>query len=178
MKNLNLLLLTSDLAMNVATAGQNHIAIKALDVSFVDSSWDGNAVPIGQQCQKYGGKAPSTPRLRVSDLPKGTTAIVMEYSDRAYKPMDNGGHGKLGYKVAENTSEVIVPSVAGHTFDLPTDFFSVAAHRGPDWDKAGAYMPPCSGGNNHPYHVTVKAVQQTSEKMMVLAQTQLEMGIY
>lgn len=51
-------------------------------------------------------------------------------------------------------------------------------HRGPDWDKAGAYMPPCSGGNKHPYHVIVKAVKQNGKDITVLAQKLVEMGLY
>ena len=75
-------------------------------------------------------------------------------------------------------TNIIIPSVKGHTFELPSAFFSVAVHRGPDWDKAGAYMPPCSGGNKHPYHVIVKAVKQNGKDITVLAQKLVEMGLY
>jgi len=174
MKKLTLCLLSTAICITTATAGQ----IKKLDAEFADAIWNGIAVPKGQQCLKFDGDNPATPRLKISDIPAGTTAIIMEYSDRAYKPMDNGGHGKLGYQVGPYTTNIIVPAVQGHTFELPPAFFSIAVHRGPDWDKAGAYMPPCSGGNNHPYHVMVKAVKQQGAEMIILAKHLLEMGRY
>jgi hypothetical protein len=70
---------------------------------------------------------------------------------------------------------IVIPAVQGHTFELPPSFFSVAMHRGPDWDKAGAYLPPCSGGNKHPYYITVKAV---GRDFKVLAEELVEMGKY
>jgi len=174
MKNLTLCLLTTAFCITTATAGQ----LKKLDVKFADANWNGITVPKGQQCLKFGGDNPATPRLKISDLPAGTTAIIMEYSDKAYKPMSDGGHGKLGYRVGLFTTHIIIPAVKAHSFDLPPTFFSIAAHQGPDWDKAGAYMPPCSGGNKHPYHVMVKAVKQQGPEITVLAQQLLEMGHY
>jgi len=152
-----------------------------LDVSFADSAWNGKKVPSGQQCQKFGGTNPSTPRLMIKDIPQGTNAIIMEYSDRSYAPMDRGGHGKIGYRIPENTREVTIPSVPGHSFDLPKGFFIIAPHQSPAWDKAGAYMPPCSGGRGNSYYVTVKAVYQASgekTKFKLLGQTVLELGRY
>jgi len=174
MNKLALLLLTSAMSITAASASE----ADALKVKFTDLSWNGTEVPKGQQCLKFGGENPVTPRLTVSDIPVGTTAIVMEYSDRAYKPNDNGGHGKLGYKIGTDTKNIIIPSVKGHTFTLPPNFFSVAVHRGVGWDKEGAYLPPCSGGNKHPYYVTVKAVLQDGTDMVVLAKTIVEMGVY
>jgi hypothetical protein len=173
-----LLLLTSSFFITVASANENSAGINKFKVEFADTSWNGSKVPIGQQCLKFGGKDPLTPRFKVSDIPVGATAILMEYSDRAYKPNDNGGHGKLGYQIAPDTKNIIIPSVQGHTFELPPAFFSVAMHRAPDWDKAGAYLPPCSGGNKHPYYVTVKAVKKEGSDFTVLAQELVEMGFY
>ena len=53
-------------------------------------------------------------------LPKGTNTILMEYSDRDSKGMNNGGYGQIHYKLASTEASA--------------------------WDKAGAYMPPCSWG--------------------------------
>lgn len=174
MNKVALLLLTSSFCMTAVNASE----ISVLKVKFTDPQWNGIDVPKGQQCLKFGGDTPVTPRLTVSDIPTGTTAIVMEYSDRAYKPNDNGGHGKLGYKVAPDTKNIMIPSVKGHTFKLPPNFFSVAVHRGADWDKAGAYLPPCSGGNKHPYYVTVKAIKEVGKNIDVLAKKIIEMGAY
>lgn len=146
----------------------------AFDAKFADDSWDGMHVPKGQQCQKFGGNNPATPRLIVSGIPSGSTALVLEYSDRDYEPMDDGGHGKMKFLLDPQTSAVEVPAVLGHTFDIPPTFKLIEAHRGPSWDKAGAYMPPCSGGRGNAYYVKVKAV----EGEQVTATTILEMGTY
>ena len=63
----------------------------ALEAKFADAAWDGVKVPAGQQCQKFDGKNPSTPKLTVSQIPTGTNSIVLEYSDRDSEKMNNGG---------------------------------------------------------------------------------------
>jgi len=178
MNKIALLLLTSSFCITTAMAKDSSVGINKFKVEFADASWDGFEVPAGQQCLKFGGKDPLTPRFKVKNIPVGTTAIVMEYSDRAYKPNDNGGHGKLGYQISADTRQIIIPSVQGHTFELPLEFFSVAVHQAPGWDKAGAYLPPCSGGSKHPYYVTVKAVIKEGNDFTVLAQELVEMGVY
>jgi hypothetical protein len=91
--------------------------------------------------------------------------------------MDNGGHGKIGYRISHE--DVLVPSLPGHSFELPDGFFLVEAQRAPTWDKAGAYLPPCSGGKGNRYAVTVKAVEVSKgEVIRVLEQTTLSMGSY
>jgi hypothetical protein len=50
----------------------------------------------------------------------------------------------------------------------------IEAHRGPGWDKEGAYMPPCSGGKGHAYYVTIKTLKGDQ----VTAETIVEMGKY
>jgi len=166
----------------LATAGGSEKPLPSkLDVSFADPSWDGVNVPKGQQCQRFGGNNPSTPKLEVKNIPDGTDAIIMEYSDRRYFPMDNGGHGKIGYIIPKASKEIIIPSVPGHSFVLPDNFFIVSPHLAPSWDKPGAYMPPCSGGMGNSYYVTVKAVSQEkvgSKKYKVLGKAVLEIGIY
>jgi len=147
-------------------------------VTLADSEWDGNKIPEGQQCQKFKGHG-STPRIRVSNIPKGTNAIVVEYSDKSYKAMDNGGHGKIGYFIEERIDKVTIPPIEGHTFDLPKSFFIVAPQQAPKWDKAGAYLPPCSGGKGNKYVATVKAVHQTKGKIdKTIVETDIDLGIY
>ena len=164
------------------TVKYNPVANPAkLQISFADPDWNGKQVPVGQNCQKYGGKNPSTPRLIIKGIPSGTNAIIMEYSDRDWGPMDDGGHGKIGYRIVEGTTEITVPSVPGHTFNLPKGFFIVAPHLAPEWDKAGAYMPPCSGGMGNRYYVTINAVYQAtpeSKEFKLLGQAVLELGKY
>lgn len=149
---------------------------RAMEVSFADAAWDGKTVPAGQQCQKFGGKSPETPRFKISQIPSGTTEIVFEYSDRDYGPMDKGGHGIVDYKLDGKTTDLVVPSLPGHTFELSSPFNSVKAHQAPGWDKAGAYLPPCSGGKGNNYYVTVKAVSTKGSERKVLAEKVIEMG--
>jgi len=146
----------------------------ALDAQFADKAWGGSNIPEGQQCQKFGGINPATPKLTVSDIPAGSDSIVLEYSDRDYKKMDDGGHGKMSFTLNSTDSKVQIPSVPGHSFSLPAGFTIIEEHRSPGWDKAGAYMPPCSGGKGHAYYVTIKALKGDE----VTATTQLEMGKY
>lgn len=156
-------------------------AANGLQLELADREWDGERIPKGQQCSRQRGENPSTPGVRVSNLPKGTDAIVLEFSDRDYGPMDDGGHGKVGFEILDGTSEVIIPSIPGHTFDLPEGFFLVQEHQAPNFDTAGAYMPPCSGGADHSYYVTVKAVELVSlenSEFRVLDEGILELGKY
>lgn len=146
----------------------------AIDVKFADNAWDGVKVPEGQQCQKFGGINPSTPRLIISDIPAGSDAILLEYSDRDSKKMNNGGHGVMRFKINTTAENVEIPVVPGHTFEIPTEFTMVQAHRGAGWDIEGAYMPPCSGGKGHAYYVTIKILNDGK----VTAETILEMGKY
>jgi hypothetical protein len=146
-----------------------------LDASFADPIWDGKTIPVTQRC---GSPDASTPRLRVKNIPAGTNAIIMEYSDRDWPPMDDGGHGKIGYRIIEDTTEITIPSVQANTLDLPEGFFLVSAHKGGRF-KPGAYMPPCSGGMGNCYYVTVKAVFKASPESKVyklLGQAVLELG--
>jgi hypothetical protein len=150
-----------------------------LRVSFADPLWDGKTIPEGQQCNRFGGDG-ATPRLTVKNIPSGTNAIIMEYSDRDWPQMDDGGHGKIGYRIPLRTTEVTIPSVPGQTFDLPDGFFLVEAHRSTR-GVAGAYKPPCSGGWGHSYYVTVKAVYDASsknEESRLLGKAKIELGKY
>lgn len=152
-----------------------------LSLSFTDSAWDGKVVPKGQQCQRFEGDNPKTPGIRVSGIPSKANALVVEYSDRSYPAMDNGGHGKIGYQIKPGTVSAEIPSVPGHTFDLPTDFFLVTAHQAPGWDKAGAYMPPCSGGGGNSYYATIKAIHRNEskkEESLLLGEGVIQLGRY
>ena len=144
----------------------------ALDVNFVDSKWDGKTIPEGQQCQKFDGVKPGTPKLSVSGIPAGSDSVVLVYSDRDSKKMNNGGHGIMSYTLAKGANKVQLPIVAGHSYEMPKGFEMIAEHRGAGWDKEGAYMPPCSGGSGHEYYVTV----QTYKGNTVTAETVLELG--
>jgi phosphatidylethanolamine-binding protein (PEBP) family uncharacterized protein len=146
----------------------------AIEVKFADNAWDGLKIPTGQQCDKFGGQKPASPKLDISGIPAGSDAIVLEYSDRDSKNMNNGGHGRMSYSINGSFDSVEVPSVPGHSYVLPEKFTMIEAHRGAGWDKEGAYMPPCSGGKDHAYYVTVKTMKGDK----VTAETVLELGKY
>ena len=96
----------------------------ALDIQFADHSWDGVTVPEGQQCQKFGGVNPSTPKWVVSDIPAGSDTIILEYSDRDSERMNNGGHGKMSFAIDSSAEKVEIPSVPGHTFEIPIRIYN------------------------------------------------------
>ncbi len=150
-----------------------------LSVTFGDSKWDGKMIPKGQQCKRFGGDA-ETPSLVVENIPSNANAVIIAFSDRSYQPMDNGGHGKIGFSIPKNTNKITIPSVKGHTFDLPENFFVVSAHANPSWDVAGAYMPPCSGGQGNSYYATLKAVYDApnGEQSELLGKGKIELGKY
>lgn len=165
--------------VNFAVAAAAEPAGK-LQATFADAKWDGKTIPYAQQCGRDNGKG-ATPPLSVKNIPAEANTLIFEYSDRSYAPMDNGGHGKIGYSITPGVVEVTVPAVPGHTFSLPEGFFLISAQTNPSWDKAGAYLPPCSGGRGNYYYVTIKAVIQSpdkSQKPQILATTKLEMGRY
>lgn len=181
MKKTPLLLLLVCLFVFTVTPGANAAEpTEKMQASFADAKWNGKTIPYAQQCARDNGKG-ATPPLIIKNIPAEANALIFEYSDRSYAPMDNGGHGKIGFTIATGTKEATVPSVPGHTFSLPEGFFLVAAQINPSWDKAGAYLPPCSGGRGNYYYVTIKAVVQSpdkSQKPRILTTTKLELGRY
>lgn len=153
-------------------------ADNALSVRLNDALWDGKSIPDGQQCLRFGGEKPATPPLKISGIPTSTNLLILEYSDRSFEPMNHGGHGRMAYALSRPAQSVELPAVPGHSFELPTGFISLGEHRNPKWDKAGTYMPPCSGGKGNAYYVTVQAVHYDGFKTEVLAKTVLEMGLF
>ena len=155
-------------------AGEN----SQMEATLADNNWNGDKIPLDQQCQKFKGHG-FTPRIRINNIPDGTNAIVIEYSDKTYKAMDNGGHGKIGYYIDERMKEVTVPPIEGHTFNLPKSFFIVSPQQAPKWDKAGAYLPPCSGGKGNLYIAQVKAVHLTDGKVdKEITNVEVKLGTY
>lgn len=123
--------------------------------------WDGHTIPKTEVCSNYNTKAGATPEIIVRKIPKGTSALLLTFTDETFQGMRNGGHGVLSYALEEDTFSVIIPSVAGETFDLPKDFRSIKEHRGTKYGKtAGAYLAPCSGGKGNTYSVLIQAVDQ------------------
>ncbi len=141
-----------------------------------DLRWRDQSIPDGQQCKRDGGNGAS-PRLLVGRLPEGTNRILLEFSDKADKTLNNGGQGRVGLQVSEGATGVMVPSIPGHTFQLPSDrMYLIEAHRGSD--EPGAYLPPCSGGMMHLYTVRVMAAREEAGTTTILAVEDVILGYY
>lgn len=145
-----------------------------LTVRFANPAWNGVAIPVGQQCPKYGG-AGSTPALNVFDLPEGTAALLLEFSEKGGK-LDSGGMGRIGYVIGKGVASAQIPSVHGNSMNLPSGFFIVSPHQGDD--RPGAYLPPCSGGKGARYVLTVRALDAPNKDGKVLGEGRLELGKY
>ncbi len=154
---------------------------ESLKVSINDPVWDGKEVPKGQQCNKFGGNNPMTPEIKITGIPDGTEAIVLRFNDESIPRMNNGGHGIIAMLLEPGTSDLIFSSVPGHTFDLPEGVLMVKAHSAPRWDKAGAYLPPCSGGTHNSYSVTIqpsKIKNLKKKKFKKIASIKIKLGKY
>jgi len=141
-----------------------------------DLRWRDQTVPPGQQCKRDGGNG-SSPRILVGGMPEGTNRILLEFSDKSDKALNNGGHGRLALIVSEGATGVMVPSIPGHSFQLPSDrMYVIEPHRGAD--EPGAYLPPCSGGMMHLYSVRVMAAREEAGKTTILAVEDVILGYY
>lgn len=149
-------------------------AQSALTLTFSDPAWDGLTVPAGQHCSLQGG-AGATPALAIAGVPDGTTAINVAFSDETYEPMNNGGHGTIGFVVAPVDGKVALASVPGGTEDLPEGVSIAAANLTSGDFLTSGYMPPCSGGKGNLYSAKVTALDATGAE---LATGRIELGRY
>lgn len=162
-------------------ADQSIIEPEPFSAVITDSQWDGEHLPAGQQCHRFGGKNAAAPTMTVAGIPAQANVILIEYSDRTFKLADNGGHGRIGYRITPGTAKLDLPPIPAHTFELPPGFFLVSPHRATKWDTAGAYLPPCSGGRGNSYYIIVKAVIQEDpdiKRFEVLARTTVDLAVY
>ena len=154
---------------------------EAFEVNFTNSAWGGKKIPEKQQCQKFGGVNPMSPEIKITGIPQKTEAILLKFNDDSYNKMKHGGHGIVGMLIDPGTTEIIFPAIPGHTFDLPDGVFVVRPQKNPSWDKAGAYLPPCSGGQGNKYSVTVQASKIKNldkKKFKKIARKKITMGRY
>lgn len=162
------------LAAAIILAAAPAFTQEALEVSFADAEWTGNAVPEGQHCSLQGGSG-ATPALDISGVPEGTTEVHVAYSDETYQPMNDGGHGTIGFTLTPTDGAVSLPSVPGETDDLPEPAFVAAANATSGDFLAEGYMPPCSGGNGNTYSAQVSALD---DQGTVLATGEITLGTY
>ena len=142
--------------------------------SFADPAWDGVTVPEGQHCPLQGGNG-ATPPINVTGLPSGTTQINLSFNDETYEPMNNGGHGVLGFAVEAGATEASLPAVPGATEELPEGVTIAVANKTAGDFLTPGYMPPCSGGNGNTYSVDVIAIDASGAE---LAKQRLTLGKY
>lgn len=169
MKNA-LVSLAAALALMAAPA----FAQEAFSATFADASWDGVTVPAGQHCPLQGGMG-ATPALKLGGLPAGTSQINLSFNDETYEPMNNGGHGVLGFAVEAGANTASLPSVPGATNEFPEGVTLVAANKTSGDFLTPGYMPPCSGGAGNTYSVDVTAVDAAGAE---LATTRVTLGKY
>ena len=145
-----------------------------LQVSFADPIWTGKKIPKGQHCRKFGGNG-ATPELKVSGIPEGTTAILVEFNDASYQPLSSrGGHGIVGFEYAGG-AEAVLPPVPGGTKETQAGTWIEKKNRATGaWTSPG-YLPPCSGGRGNRYFAVVKAVDAEGK---VLAKAKITIGRY
>ncbi len=150
-----------------------------LSVTFADPAWDGKTIPAGQHCRKFGGNG-ATPPLKVSGIPDGANAVIVEFNDESYGPLSNGGgHGKIGFWVSSGS--VTLPAVPGGTKKMPSGVFLEAENQATgDWSSPG-YLPPCSGGQGNFYSADVKTVykpRKEGEEGRLLSIGKIGLGSY
>ena len=159
--------------------GIGNVNADDLTVEFSDSAWDGNVIPEGQHCKKFGGKG-ATPPLTVSNIPTEANAIVVEFNDLSYQPLSRkGGHGRVGFEIETGAGTAQLPAVPGGTKKMPDGVWLVKKNRATGAWRSPGYLPPCSGGNGNTYVADVLAVVKTSKKKYkVLSKVRITLGRY
>ena len=149
-----------------------------LQVSFVDSAWNGAGVPKLGMCQLCGGEGQS-PAIRVQNIPVATSAIVVEFNDIDWPPgSEGGGHGVLRIPVT-NQQTVIVPSVPEQTLELPSEVTLVSRHI-LTWKGSPGYLGPCACQSSNRFEAVVRAIkmeQSSQGPSKLLGQGKLSLGV-
>lgn len=143
----------------------------------LQGDWTGKKIPKGEQCKKFGGNG-ATPPIKITGIPKGTVEIEAEFNDRNNQPLSySGGHGIVGFAVKGNS--VNLPQFPGETADkklFPKGSRIIKNSRGRiNGVLIKGYLPPCSGGKNNRYEVSLKAL---SKEGKVLEKVYLTIGRY
>ena len=131
-------------------------------IEFVDSMWDGKTIPDEQQCPSKGdGVNPHTPKLKITNLPKGTNYLLMVITDEDYG--QSGDHGIFRLKIPSGATEIIFPRIYQLKEEMPP---GVTIEKGNRWVMGvGHYLSPCSGGRNHNYYSDIVAYGEGDKKL-------------
>jgi len=149
-----------------------------LRVSFVDSSWDGVAVPYAGRCRDCGG-AGMSPALRIAGLPPEAHEVVVEFNDLSFLALsEDGGHGTLAMATG-GAAEIVLPSLREESMKLPQGVRSLRKHRcSPYGHEPGAYKAPCGCGQGNVYAATILVMGRAGEKTVKLARTEIALGAF
>ena len=157
----------------------NTPTLAMMEAHLADPVWDGQKIPEGQQCSRYGGDG-ATPKLVINGVPNETDEIAVAFNDESFPLMNNGGHGVIGFAIG-NERPVILRPVPGETNDLPKGVRSIDPHRAtnPVYSPGTAYLPPCSGAMGNIYSVTISALEHTTGgRAHLLDQIKIPLGRY
>lgn len=147
-----------------------------LSARLVDPEWDGKTVPKEHVCKLAGGARPMSPRIEVTNLPTGTTKIVVAFNDESYQRLAiDGGHGKISVEVPRDAKRVMFPPVPSEDETIPAGIKVEAKHRS---TTPGYYLAPCSRGRGHVYAAEIIAVKGGLFGSSDLAKVRLPIGIY
>jgi hypothetical protein len=131
-------------------------------ISFMDPMWDGKTIPSGMECSRQGGEKPHTPKLKVTNLPKGTSYLRMVITDESYG--GEGFHGIFKIKVPTGASEIVIPRIYELVEELPSGIELERANGNPGGGR-GHYLPPCSGGRKHNYYAEILPYNSDDKKL-------------
>ncbi|GHC62296.1 hypothetical protein [Neogemmobacter tilapiae] len=117
--------------------------------------WDGVTVPAGQHCRLQDGSG-DTPPMQVTGVPEAAVALRLWFNDLSYPSLAfDGGHGVV--EIATAPGDVAIAALPGETDALPDGVRMFSAPRARGEYASVGYLPPCSGGREHVYAVTVTA---------------------
>lgn len=154
------------------------VSTRAADFSarLVDAEWDGKTVPKDHICKLAGAARPMSPRIEVTNLPAGTTKIIVAFNDESYPRLaTDGGHGTISVDVARDAKNVVVPPVPSEDDTIPAGVKVEAKHRS---TTPGYYLAPCSRGRGHVYAAEITAVKSGLLGSSDLARLRLPIGNY
>ncbi len=177
MKKYSIIILSVFIFINCSTGKYKPVSnLSKLEVTFADPEWNGKKIPPKGHGSLIGGPG-NSPALKVSNIPAGCNAIVVEFNDADFRNLSiAGGHGAIRVPVS-GQSEIVVLSVPEMTFSLPLGVFVEHPHRAEGNLPKGAYLGP--GSTSHRYFAYVMAVYRAEterEESKLLGRGYIDFG--
>ncbi|KPC54746.1 hypothetical protein [Amantichitinum ursilacus] len=136
-------------------------AAGTLTAHYTSPLWNGSAIPAGQQCAKLGG-AGATPGLNVFDIPAGSGALLLEFSERS-----GANLGRFIYTLPKGANSAQIPGIASNG-GLPAGIKALGG------DGGVQYTAPCTPGGH--FVIRIKALATPDANAAVQAEGRLDMG--